>query len=207
VTFLRPHTDEDLSISSKLLTQLAQTGNVRASPPTFHSLTNDSEDVREVEGRIPREFGHDAVEILGARSLLMALEEVSARWTIVTSGTQPLAQGWLKILGLIEPPFIVTAEDVVHGKPDPACYNLGRKKLGLPEFAPVLVFEDAPAGIRAGKAAGCLVVALTTTHAVSHLIDAGADWIVQDLRSVKLDSIDLKTGEMNIRISGTCMLR
>jgi glycerol-1-phosphatase len=137
----------------------------------------------------------------------MALEEVSARWTIVTSGTQPLAQGWLKILGLIEPPFIVTAEDVVHGKPDPACYNLGRKKLGLPEFAPVLVFEDAPAGIRAGKAAGCLVVALTTTHAVSHLIDAGADWIVQDLRSVKLDSIDLKTGEMNIRISGTCMLR
>lgn len=175
--------------------------------PVVATLTKATADVRKLEGRIPQDSGQDAVEIPGARSLLLALEEIGAKWMIVTSGTQPLVQGWLRILDLAEPFFIVTAEDVTQGKPDPACYNLGRAKLGLPASAPVLVFEDAPAGIRAGKVAGCMVVALATTHAMSYLIDAGADWVVQDLRSVKLENINVLTGEMNIRITGTCVLR
>jgi beta-phosphoglucomutase-like phosphatase (HAD superfamily) len=42
------------------------------------------------------------------------------------------------------------------------------------------VIEDAPAGIRAGKAAGARVIALRTTEADSPLRQAGADWIVDD---------------------------
>ena len=48
------------------------------------------------------------------------------------------------------------------------------------------VSPDAPAGIRAGKAAGCQVVGLTTTHPFEQVKAAGADWIVRDLRSVQL---------------------
>lgn len=48
----------------------------------------------------------------------------------------------------------------------------------------VLVLEDSPAGVRAGKAAGCRVVALLTTHEQCALEEAGADWIVKDMRSV-----------------------
>lgn len=60
------------------------------------------------------------------------------------------------------------------------------KSLGLSASADVLVIEDSPAGIRAGKAAGCKVLALATTHSIAQLIATGsADWIVQDLRSLR----------------------
>ena len=50
----------------------------------------------------------------------------------------------------------------------------------------MIVIEDAPSGVRAGKAAGFKVVGLATTHTVGQVKEAGADWIVQDLRSVTL---------------------
>jgi len=81
---------------------------------------------------------------------------------------------------------MVVAEDVDNGKPDPACYLLGRKRLGLGDEMQVLVIEDAPSGIRAGKAAGFKVVGLNTTHNVDEISNAGADWIVRDLRSLAL---------------------
>ena len=58
----------------------------------------------------------------------------------------------------------VSAEEVEHGKPFPHIFIEAAKRLG---FAPeeCIVIEDAPAGIEAGKAAGCFVVALATTHA------------------------------------------
>lgn len=52
----------------------------------------------------------------------------------------------------------------------------------------MLVVEDAPSGIKAGKAAGFKVLALETTHTIQQLKDAGADWIVKDLRSVQFKS-------------------
>ncbi|KAK4989427.1 hypothetical protein LTR28_001590, partial [Elasticomyces elasticus] len=46
--------------------------------------------VCEAEGKIPTEFGHDAVELPGSRALLDHLEQSGAPWAIVTSGTRPL---------------------------------------------------------------------------------------------------------------------
>lgn len=146
-------------------------------------------DVSHVEGLIPKEFGQDAVEIPGARHLLETLEAAGAPWGVVTSGTRALIAGWLEVLKLAQPRFLVVAEDVEVGKPDPRCYLLGRSRLGLGEDASILVFEDAPSGIRAGKAAGFKVVGLTTTHSAEQVREAGADWIVEDLRSVVLREV------------------
>jgi len=99
---------------------------------------------------------------------------------------------------------LIAAEDVKNGKPDPEGYQLGYRKLGLAdrEDKPsAVVFEDAPAGVRAGKAAGFEVVALATTHTVKQLREAGADWIVRDMRSVSLKSLDSKTGRALVEIS------
>ncbi|KAI9840011.1 MAG: hypothetical protein M1819_000203 [Sarea resinae] len=156
--------------------------------------------VAHVESLIPREFGQDATLIPGARDMLSALESAHAPRAIVTSGTRPLVTGWLEVLKLAHPENLVTAEDVENGKPDPACYALGRSKLGLSQDAPILVFEDAPAGIRAGKAARCKVVGLATTHSIEQLKDAGADWIVRDMRSVSFKGKDVKTGELLVEI-------
>jgi glycerol 3-phosphatase-1 len=113
---------------------------------------------------------------------------------------------------LAHPRFMVTAEEVAVGKPDPACYRLGAERLGFAvggdgkggkevpgeEF---LVLEDAPAGVRAGKNAGFRVVALATTHKVEELRAAGADWIVRDMRSVTVEKWDGKGRVVGVRIA------
>ncbi|PGG96371.1 hypothetical protein AJ79_09611 [Helicocarpus griseus UAMH5409] len=142
--------------------------------------------VSHVEGLIPTDFGKDAVETPGARQMLKTLDDAGAPWAVVTSGTRALVSGWLDVMNLALPKYMVVAEDVEVGKPDPRCYLMGRAQLGLGEGAEMLVVEDAPSGVRAGKAAGFKVLALTTTHKIEQLKEAGADWIIQDLRSVTL---------------------
>lgn len=109
----------------------------------------------------------------------------------MTSGTRALVDGWLGVLKLAHPPVLVVAEDVKQGKPDPQCYLLGRSQLGLglEDSSSIVVLEDAPSGIKAGKAAGFRVIALASTHSLSQLRDAGADWIVADLRSVSVKGV------------------
>ncbi|KAG0133568.1 HAD-like domain-containing protein [Tuber indicum] len=145
--------------------------------------------VREVEGRIPKEHAADAKELPGARTLVSSLDKTGAKWAIVTSGTSALAEPWIKLMGLPRPEVFVTADKVANGKPDPEGYLLAREQLGLSmaagSLADVLVVEDAPAGIRAGKAAGCDVLALLTTHSCEEVEAAGADFVVEDLESVE----------------------
>jgi sugar-phosphatase len=99
-------------------------------------------------------------------------------WAIVTSGNSRLARASMAKARIPEPAVLVTADDVTAGKPDPEPYLRAAAALLL---APVdcIVVEDAPAGIRAGRAAGMRVVAVTTTHPDAAL--TGADWIVEDL--------------------------
>lgn len=148
-----------------------------------------------MEGLLPKLYGADAVEIPGARALLDDLIAAKAPWAIVTSGTEPLVGGWLDVLKLPHPEVLVSAESVENGKPDPTCYNLGRSKLNLPPSGgDVLVLEDSPAGIQAGKAAGCKVLGLVTSHTVEQVVAAGPDWVVRDLASVKLVGCDNAQG-------------
>ncbi|RGP62856.1 glycerol 3-phosphatase 1 [Fusarium longipes] len=163
--------------------------------------------VRDMEGRLPKYHGHEAVEIPGARSMLEALIARSSPWAIVTSGTVPLVTGWLRVRDLPTPPsdYLVTAESVENGKPDPACYRLGRERLGLQaEDAQILVLEDSPAGIRAGKAAGCKVLGLVTSHTVEQVVAAEPDWVVRDLSSVEV--LHNKGGKVTIKISNALRL-
>jgi sugar-phosphatase len=124
------------------------------------------------------------VPLPGVLSLLNAIP--ADRWAIVTSCTRPLAEVRIRVAGLPWPKQLVTSADVQRFKPDPDPYLKGAELL---KFAPAdcLVVEDAPAGIRAGKAAGASVLALRTTDIDPQLSAAGADWIVNDLASVQLD--------------------
>ncbi|KAI8629180.1 HAD-like protein [Xylariaceae sp. FL1651] len=156
--------------------------------------------VRQMEALIPKMYGSEAVEIPGARALLDQLIAANAPWAIVTSGTEPLVHGWLNVLKLPQPEHLVSAESVENGKPDPTCYELGRSRLGLPVDAEVLVLEDSPAGIKAGKAAGCKVLGLVTSHTMEQVIAAEPDWVVRDLRSVKMVACG-EDGEVTLQFS------
>lgn len=100
---------------------------------------------------------------------------------IVTSCSAALAAVRLGAAALPAPSEIVSYDDVRRGKPDPECFLLGARRLGL-DPGRCLVLEDAPAGIAAGRAAGARVVAVRTTHTDADLRDA--DSIVDDLRAL-----------------------
>jgi sugar-phosphatase len=127
------------------------------------------------------------VPLPGARELLSALP--LNRWTIVTSCTRALAKVRLRAAGLPIPERLVTASDVKNGKPDPEPYLKGASLLGV-SAQDCVVVEDAPAGIRAGKAAGAQVIACRTTAPESELKAAGADWIVDDCKSISVSPSD-----------------
>jgi sugar-phosphatase len=120
------------------------------------------------------------VPIRGALELLASLPP--DRWTIVTSADQELARARLAVTGITPPPGMVGGDDVEYGKPHPAGYLEGARRMG---YAPAqtLVFEDAVAGILAGQAAGARVIALATGHPGE--IPEGVEWI-PDMASLKL---------------------
>ncbi|MFZ3265928.1 MAG: HAD family hydrolase [Terriglobales bacterium] len=135
---------------------------------------------REVERREMEDL--DGVVLFpGARQLLDSLP--SDRWTIATSGTRPLAEVRLRAAGLPTPKTMITSSDVKIGKPHPEPYLKAAAILNC--AAPdCVVVEDAPAGVRAGRAAGCRVIAFPTTMERRELEAAGANWIVRDCADI-----------------------
>jgi len=94
-----------------------------------------------------------------------------SRVAIATSCVAPLARARLAAAGLVVPGVLVSSDQVEHGKPAPDCYLLAAEHLGV-DPAACLVFEDAPAGIAAARAAGMAVWAVTTTHGAADLGEA-----------------------------------
>jgi len=103
----------------------------------------------------------DVHPIPGAEAFLRDLP--ADRWAVVTSAQRDLALSRLTAAGLPIPTVLVTAEDVSRGKPAPDGYVLAAQRLGVSVDA-CLVFEDAPAGVLAGEAAGAQVIVITAAH-------------------------------------------
>jgi mannitol-1-/sugar-/sorbitol-6-phosphatase len=148
-------------------------------PSADHEAENDEVErgeIEDVDGIIP---------LPGALELLNALP--ADRWVIATSCTRGLALVRIHATGLPEPRRLITSNDVVHGKPSPEPYLRAANSLGVDPMR-CLVIEDAPAGIRAGKAAGARVLAVRTTTPDAELLASGADWLANDLSLVRLEA-------------------
>ena len=129
----------------------------------------DAEEARDTDGLRP---------VHGAPELLSSLPP--RRWAVVTSADRPLAIARLTATGLPVPEVLVTPSDVDRGKPDPAAYVYAARRLSAnPEHS--IVLEDTPVGIAAGRAAGAIVIGITTTFPA---LD-GCDYCVRDLRDIR----------------------
>ncbi|KEF07036.1 MULTISPECIES: HAD family hydrolase [Streptomyces] len=117
----------------------------------------------------------------GTHALLAGLPP--ERWAVVTSATARLAEARLAEAG-IHPKTLIAADDITRGKPDPEPFLLAARRLGV-DPARCVVFEDAPAGLASGRAAGMTTVALTTTHRADEL---AADVVVEDLSAVSVQA-------------------
>ena len=146
-------------------------------------------EIEDTEGVVP---------LPGVHEFLAAIPP--DRWALVTSCSKPLAHVRLKAAGLPTPAKIITSDDVRVGKPDPEPYLKGAALLGVSP-ADCLVFEDAPAGIRAGKAAGARVLALPTTSSEAELKDAGSDWILPKYSCLNLATSQNGSRRLTLRLN------
>ncbi|HEV2469163.1 MAG TPA: HAD family hydrolase [Candidatus Sulfotelmatobacter sp.] len=146
-------------------------------PNADHHAENKEVERREIEDL------EGVVPLPGALQLLASVP--SDRWTIVTSCTRPLAEVRIKAAGLPLPPRMITSTEITHGKPNPEPFLKGAALLGFPADQCV-VFEDVPAGVCAGKAAGARVIAFTTTVDKSILQEAGADFVLRSCADARL---------------------
>ena len=132
----------------------------------------------EIKSRNFRELGKKEL-MPGADRMLKALEKAGLRRVLVTgSGQASLLDNVNRDYpGAFNEGDRVTAHDVKKGKPDPEPYLKGAEIAGVaPEDC--LVVENAPLGVRAGKAAGCFTVAVTTGPIPREALEKeGADMI------------------------------
>jgi sugar-phosphatase len=173
---------------------------------THGQRTIDS--VRELTPQLDPQAETDKIERLeiddteGLRALPGAKELLASlppdRYTVVTSGTRPLATTRLRAVGLPVPPRMITANEVSQGKPNPEPYLAGAASLGLsPETC--LVFEDAPSGILSAKAAGMTVIGIPTTYTRQDLLQA--DLIISSLAQVSATLQNSSTPVLLVKVA------
>jgi HAD superfamily hydrolase (TIGR01509 family) len=127
--------------------------------------------------------------VLGVREFLESLEELGVPCAVGTSASRWDAERLLDDLGLLRFfDVMVTADDVMLGKPDPEVWVQVARRLRVP-VARCVVFEDAPVGIQAARAAGMRAIGVTTAHRDDELIAAGASLTIPDFRGLEWSRI------------------
>lgn len=119
----------------------------------------------------------------GARRMIAALGALGMTRVLVTGSAQASLLDKLEhdYPGVFVDGRRVTALDVKHGKPYPEPYLKGASLVGA-HPADCMVVENAPLGVRAGKAAGCFVCAVMTGPVPrEEFVKEGADLIFNSM--------------------------
>jgi len=157
--------------------------------PTILDWTHDEAEIEALSIRkeeLYRELVKEqGVTILpGARELLTALKEAGIPRSVGSSTPRVNLDAIFETTGLGELfDAVVSANDVIHGKPAPDVFLKAASFLGV-EPAKCVVFEDALFGIEAAQRAGMKVVGVATTNPPELL--AHADRVVPTLAGVDL---------------------
>lgn len=114
-------------------------------------------------------YKNDIQPLAGLIEFLKRLEMHNIPRAIATSAPRPNVDFTLEKTRTEKYfPVILDESFVSKGKPDPEIYLKTAAALKLPPEKCV-VFEDSLSGVQAGKAAGCKVVGITTTHSGEEL--------------------------------------
>lgn len=146
----------------------------------------------------------EKVKMKGADRMLKALKRGGVKTVLVTGSAQ---ESLIDSLGEDYPGYFpkhrsVTALDVKNGKPHPEPYLKGLQK-AEEEKEYVIVVENAPLGVRAGKGAGLFTIAVTTgpipkeefekegADMIFPDMEAFADWLEENLQPNPARELDL----------------
>ena len=147
--------------------------------PTVHGLSNGKND------RVLALLAAGAVEVYqGSVRYVRACRDAGLRTAVVSASAntrQVLESAGIAELFAARVDGITAREQGLAGKPAPDTFLAGARALGA-RPAQAAVFEDALAGVEAGRAGGfALVVGVDRVGQADALMNRGADIVVRDL--------------------------
>lgn len=124
--------------------------------------------------------------IPGVADVLQFVKEQGHQiWVVTGSGMRTLLDSLNEVFpSIFQQDQMITAFDVTQGKPHPEPYLKAWERSGLPKEQ-CLVIENAPLGVRSGKAAGLTVYAVNTGILKREdLLQAGADMVFDSMHEL-----------------------
>ena len=121
----------------------------------------------------------------GLEEFVQEVDRLKLPKCVATSSTHAFARkalGQLNLLSAFD--FVITAEDVEHGKPKPDIYLKAASRMNI-AVEEMLVLEDSPKGTAAGVSAGAYVVSVPNEHTKKGTFH-GCKWIADTLRDNRL---------------------
>lgn len=152
----------------------------------WHGLDVSLDELAEESERTFWELaGADLQPMPGVAELFDRLDRAGTPRGVATSGARSYAERILTLVGVRQRlAFVITADDVRIGKPDPEPYLMAAERHGV-EPGEMIVFEDSANGCRSGVAAGAYVVAVPSPHTVDHDF-TGAAFVADTLRDPRI---------------------
>lgn len=155
----------------------------------FHELEDTIEQIADESAEVFHGLLEEHLEPMpGLLDLLDAMDAAKLPRGIVTSSGRRFAERVLEIAGLAERfEFLITAEDIHRGKPDPEPYLLAAKRFAI-EAERMLVLEDSENGALSGVASGAYTVAVPGGHTTGHAFP-GVKFVAKSLSDPRIRSI------------------
>jgi beta-phosphoglucomutase len=136
-----------------------------------------------------RSMEHQIEAVPGVIEFLRALNERGIASGIATSASEIRTLSTIERMGLSEHfAAVITAADVVVGKPDPTVYRLACERLEVSP-AHTIAFDDAPAGIQSAKSAGTRCIGVSSNGLTQQLLDTGAERVIPDFVGLSLTEL------------------
>ena len=125
----------------------------------------------------------------GVLGFLKGLQRLNISCGIATSASEIRTASTIERLGLggfFE--TVITASDVVAGKPHPQVYQLACQRMCvLPSQS--LAFDDAPAGVLAARKAGLRCVGVSQNGMMQALLNAGAEQVIPNFVDLRPETV------------------
>ncbi|WP_164101254.1 HAD family hydrolase [Candidatus Laterigemmans baculatus] len=139
----------------------------------------------EAEGIFAELIQQELRTLPGLPALLATLDALAIPYGVATSSRRTFAEDLLARGGVhTSLRFVLTGDDVTHGKPHPEIYLAAAETLGIAASS-LMVFEDSGNGCAAAVAAGAVTVAVPGPHSVHHDF-SGAALVADSLEDPRL---------------------
>lgn len=152
---------------------------------------SDLQEYGKQKDELFRAMEHQIQAMPGVIDFLCVLNRSGIAGAVATSASEIRTVSTIERMGLAEYfEAVITASDVVTGKPDPTVYRLACERL---QVAPgqALAFDDAPAGILSAKLAGMRCIGVSSNGLARQLLDRGAEKVISDFVGLSLESLRL----------------